>query len=111
MGASPTPPEGAVRSAKGIRRTCLGAIALLYVFSIPWYRDPGDPLSLWLGMPDWVTVALLCYVAVAILNAVAWLLSEIPDVLPGEGTDAEPDRDASRPVRDRAGRRDAAGSA
>ena len=55
-------------------------IVLLYVASVPWYRDSSAPLRLWLGLPDWVAVALLCYVGVALVNAVAWSVAEIPDV-------------------------------
>jgi hypothetical protein len=54
-------------------------IALLYIASIPWYRDTDAPLRLWFGLPDWVAVALLCYVGVAIVNALAWLWTEVPD--------------------------------
>jgi hypothetical protein len=58
---------------------CLVVIGLLYLISVPWYRDPAEPLTLWLGLPDWVTVAVLCYVGVAIVNAVAWYLTDVPD--------------------------------
>jgi len=62
-----------------IRLALLVLIALLYAISIPWYR-PGDaPLRLIFGLPDWVAVALGCYVAAAILNAAAWLLTELPE--------------------------------
>jgi len=70
-----------------LRALLLLAIGALYVLSIPWYRNPEDTPSLWLGLPDWVTVALLCYAGVALLNALAWRLTEIPD--------DEPPRDAS----------------
>ncbi|MFP6655370.1 MAG: hypothetical protein VCB25_07060 [Myxococcota bacterium] len=58
---------------------CLIGIAVLYVLSVPWYRDLDQPLVLWLGMPDWVTLALLCYVGVAILNSLAWSIVELSD--------------------------------
>jgi len=58
---------------------CMIAIALLYVVSVPWYRDVDEPLRLWFGLPDWVSVALLCYVGVAILNGIAWSVVEIHD--------------------------------
>jgi len=64
------------------RRGLLAAIALLYVASVPWYRDADAPVGSLLGLPDWVAVALLCYVAVAILNSVAWLLTDIQDPQP-----------------------------
>ncbi len=62
-----------------VRRVLLAAIAGLYILSIPWYRGSGAEPELWLGLPDWVTVALLCYASVALLNSVAWLLTEVAD--------------------------------
>lgn len=66
-----------------MRRTAraglLAAIAALYVVSIPWYRDTGAVPGLLFGLPDWVAVALGCYVVVAFLNAAAWLLTDVPD--------------------------------
>ena len=70
------------------------AIGVLYVVSIPWYRTPGEAPQMLLGLPDWVAVALLCYAACAVLNAVAWLLTDVPereDDIP-EGDDASPGR-------------------
>ena len=64
--------------APTVRRVLLGAIAVLFVISIPWYRD-GAEVSRWLGLPDWVAVALVCYVAIAVLNAAAWLLTDVSD--------------------------------
>ncbi len=49
------------------------------MLSIPWYRDGGDETGTLLGLPGWVGVAILCYLAVAILNAGAWLLTDIPE--------------------------------
>lgn len=60
-------------------RVCMLLIALLYVASVPWYRSADAPLRLWLGLPDWVTVAVLCYVGVAVVNAIAWRLADVPD--------------------------------
>jgi len=62
-----------------VRRILLAIIALLYVISIPWYRATDAPLRIVFGLPDWVAVAIACYVAVAILNAVAWRLTTISD--------------------------------
>ena len=75
--------EATTRSTSGarLRRLCLVAIGLLYVASVRWYRAPDQPFRLWLGLPDWVAVAVFCYVAVAVLNAFAWLATEIPDTL------------------------------
>jgi hypothetical protein len=61
------------------RRWLLLGVALFYVFSIPWYRSPDSPVSIWLGLPDWVAVALGCYLGAAILNALAWMRTEIPE--------------------------------
>ena len=73
------------RRASRLRRVLLLAIVGLYVLSIPWYRTPGSAPSLLFGLPDWVAVALGCYVAVALLNSVAWLLTDIPDADPSKG--------------------------
>ena len=67
------------RCARRIRRLLLVLIAALYVVSIPWYRPAGEIAPVWLGLPDWVTVAILCYAAVAVLNSIAWLLTDVPD--------------------------------
>lgn len=71
------------RSRRSLHRACMVLIVLLYIVSVPWYRDDGAPLRLWFGLPDWVAVALLCYVGVAIVNAVAWSVTEISDVPDG----------------------------
>jgi hypothetical protein len=65
-----------------IRRGLLAAIGLLYVLSIPWYRRADAAPGTWWGLPDWVAVALACYAGVAVLNAVAWWLSEEVDPEP-----------------------------
>lgn len=62
-----------------MRRALLIVILALYVVAVPWYRDPGGPLRIVWGLPDWVAVALGCYATIAILNAVAWLLTDITD--------------------------------
>lgn len=62
-----------------LRRALLALVALLYVLSIPWYRTAGDDPTVWLGLPGWVAVALLCYVGAAFANAAAWLLTDVPD--------------------------------
>jgi hypothetical protein len=62
-----------------VRRVLLALVVVLYALSIPWYRRGGEVGELWLGLPDWVTLALLCYAGAAVLNALAWLLTEIPD--------------------------------
>ena len=71
-----------------LRSALLVLIALLYLLSIPWYRTTGEEPELWLGLPDWVAVALACYVGVALLNSLAWLLTEVRDREPGD----EPER-------------------
>ncbi len=57
----------------------LSLIALLYVVSIPWYRPSGEVASVVWGLPDWVAVALACYLAAALLNAIAWLVTDVPE--------------------------------
>ncbi len=71
--------EGRARTRSRIRRLLLVGVGVLYVLSIPWYREAGSTAELAYGLPDWVAVAIGCYVAAAILNAVAWLLTEIPE--------------------------------
>ncbi len=62
-----------------VRIALLVAVAPLFGASIPWYREPGAAPAVYLGLPDWVAVALLCYVAAAALNSLAWLITDIPD--------------------------------
>ena len=64
---------------KGIRVWLLLGIGVLYVASVPWYRETGAEPELWLGLPDWVAVALGCYAGAAVLNAIAWLRTDVPD--------------------------------
>jgi hypothetical protein len=65
-----------------LRRGLLLCVAALYVVSVPWYRSSESEVTLWLGLPDWVALALACYIACAVLNSLAWLLAEIPDSPP-----------------------------
>lgn len=68
-----------------LRRWLLAGIGGLYALSVPWYRTAADSSSIVLGLPDWVAVAVGCYVAIAALNAVAWTLTDVPDDLePGD---------------------------
>ena len=60
------------------------------MLSIPWYRSGGEETGTLLGLPSWVGVAILCYLAAAILNAGAWLLTEIPDEPDDPGTREAP---------------------
>jgi hypothetical protein len=80
---SHSPTRAAARPATRRRRTTrcllLLGVVVLYAISIPWYRSDDQPLRLWLGFPDWVTTALLCYFAAAALNFAAWHLTEIPE--------------------------------
>ena len=84
-------------NSRWIRNLCLGIIALLYIGSVPWYREAGEAPGMWLGLPDWVAVSVLCYVAVAILNAIAWLSTDIPDRIidPPAGISQHPSRPSS----------------
>ncbi len=68
-----------------LRRLLLVAIVGLYGTSIPWYRTAGAVPEIWFGLPDWVAVALGCYVAIAVLNCIAWLLTDVPDDEPDAG--------------------------
>ncbi|MEO2168599.1 MAG: hypothetical protein ABGY42_10855 [bacterium] len=65
-----------------LRRFLFVCIAALYVISVPWYRSSSAPVEIVLGLPDWVTVAIGCYILVACLNSAAWLLQETPQDAP-----------------------------
>lgn len=62
-----------------LRTLLLVLIALLYALSIPWYRSADAEPRLLFGLPDWMAVALACYAAAAVLNSLAWLLSDVSD--------------------------------
>jgi hypothetical protein len=70
---------------KVARRVLLGLVGLLYLVSIPWYRGDGAAVQVWLGLPDWVAVALVAYALAAALNAAAWWLADVEDPPPGAG--------------------------
>ena len=74
-----------------LRSALLIAIGALYLVSVPWYRETGSPVTLVWGRPDWVALALACYLGVAVLNGVAWLLTEMPE----PESAAEPPRPSS----------------
>lgn len=77
----PEHPQTSLRRSR-LRLILLFAIAVLYVASIPWYRSADAPLRLWFGLPDWVAVALLCYLAAGVLNAWAWWITDVSDPPP-----------------------------
>jgi len=62
-----------------LRRALLAGIGGLYLLSVPWYRSGGETGGSVFGLPDWVAVAIGCYAAVAVLNAAAWLLTDIDE--------------------------------
>lgn len=62
-----------------LRATSFALIAFLYAVSIPWYRETGAPLRLWLGLPDWAAVALVSYALAALVNAWIWHLTDLED--------------------------------
>jgi len=71
--------RGSRRRRRLVRYGLLALIVVLYVVSVPWYRDSERAVRIVLGLPDWVATALACYVGVAFCNAAAWLLSEVPE--------------------------------
>ena len=68
--------------ARRVRLVLIAISVVLYVISVPWYREAGAAPAIWFGLPDWVAVALGCYLAAAALNAVAWLLTDVPEEAP-----------------------------
>ena len=73
-----------MKGKQRVRALLLIVITTLFVASIPWYRDADAEVTLIGGLPDWVAVALGCYVGVAFLNSIAWLLTDIEDPVPSE---------------------------
>ncbi|MDG2308280.1 MAG: hypothetical protein P8R42_27190 [Candidatus Binatia bacterium] len=77
-----------MQTKRRVRAFLLVMIGVLFVASVPWYRSTGEQVTLIFGLPDWVAVALGCYVGVAVLNSVAWLLSDVEDPkMPGDGSE------------------------
>ena len=88
---------GRTRRRSRLRIALLSVIGLLYVASIPWYRESGAESRTLFGLPDWVAVAIGCYIAIAILNSIAWLLTDVPDIPDAEPS--EPPDQLKRPER------------
>jgi len=89
-----------IRGRSRIRTALLAVIGLLYVASIPWYRESGAESGTLFGFPDWVAVSIGCYIAIAILNSIAWLLTDLPDAdapFPNESESDEPGRGSEKP--------------
>jgi hypothetical protein len=68
--------------ARRVRLVLIAIVVLLYVVSVPWYREAGAAPAIWFGLPDWVAVALACYLAAAVLNAISWLITDLPEEAP-----------------------------
>ena len=58
-----------------IRPLLLSLLPILILISVPWYRDTNSEprFSLQAGIPDWVTVAIVCYLLHAIISACIWV--------------------------------------
>lgn len=63
----------------------------LFAASVPWYLPPGSPARLWLGLPHWVVISLVAYLAVAVFTAFVvaryWSATPTGDE-PDDGEDA-----------------------
>ena len=62
-----------------IRRLALLGIALLYLLAVPWFREAGAEPRIVFGLPDWTAWTLLCFCGVAVLNAVAWSMTDLEE--------------------------------
>jgi hypothetical protein len=62
-----------------LRVASLVGVGIVYLVSIPWYRESGGALQLIAGLPDWVSVAFGSYCLAAVLNCFAWLLTDVDD--------------------------------
>ena len=69
---------------KWIRRSALIGIALLFLAAVPWFWGTTDTPEIVFGLPDWTAWALLCFVGVAVLNAVAWSFTNLDDDSEGD---------------------------
>jgi len=95
-------PSGPARRSR-LRALLLGAIGLLYLVSVPWYREADTLPPLLLGLPNWAAVAVACYLGAACLNAIAWWIARVSDSLPVDTADeALAGRRDDRPVEDEA---------
>lgn len=83
-----------------MRRWLGVVIAGLYLLSIPWYRSSGAEPRIVLGLPDWVAVALGCYLAIAVLNAFAWLRRDASAAEPAAPAGSRPPSTSSAGVRE-----------
>lgn len=57
---------------------------LLFGASVPWYLPAGPPI-LWFGLPHWVVISLLAYLAVAVFTA--YVVTRYWSVPPDEDAD------------------------
>ena len=57
----------------------------LFTASVPWYLPPGSPARLWFGLPHWVVISLLAYLAVAVFTA--YVVTRYWSVPPDEDAD------------------------
>ncbi len=90
------PAPGAARGHPRARFFWLALIAILYIVSIPWYRDAGAPLRLVGGLPDWVAVALGCYLLSALANVFAWSATPIEETVPDGEPSANPPEEGAQ---------------
>ena len=59
---------------KHLKTSLVSLLPMLLIFSVPWYRKSGARSSFLIdGIPDWVTVALICYALIALVNFVVWV--------------------------------------
>jgi len=77
-----TPSSKGQAGKSRLRTGFLVCIGILYCISVPWYRSDSQELELFLGLPDWVAVAVICYGLVAILNSLAWVQTSVEDDAP-----------------------------
>tara|TARA_B100000029_G_C16916558_1_gene719768 strand:+ start:151 stop:366 length:216 start_codon:yes stop_codon:yes gene_type:complete len=62
---------------KLIRRGALIGIGLLFIMAIPWFWDPNEKPEIIFGLPDWAAWSLLCFIGVAVLNAISWTFTDL----------------------------------
>ena len=52
--------------------------AMLFAVAVPWYW-PKDDTTVWLGMPAWVTVAILTSLVISIFTSWVWSRTSFGD--------------------------------
>ncbi len=56
-----------------IKNSFIFLMLILLIMSVPWYRSDEQMSNTLFGFPEWVMVAIACYLAVTLINIGIWL--------------------------------------